>query len=191
MSAKSDLYRFIKNAILGGTWQDQLGTDHIYTGVTTVQYVNFWNSELTTVSDKDSFPVPAIFFEFTNSPLSTTFARTTLTLDRATTKDEVNFILHFIGAKLRSEERDEDYLDLIDLSDSVYKIINGKSFANCKNIQRIDEIQDINSSVLMDWQSFYKCTLANIGETLDQQEISAGTVEPEIQQITLDPNPHL
>ena len=188
MSVKSDLYRFVKTALMGGDFLDACETKYFFAPVEGVKMFSFWNSELLNPETKDSFPVSSVFFEFSSGPNTTQELKIAETNELATTKDMVQFKLHHIGGKYRAECRDEDYLDLIDLADLVYRRINGKTFANCKNIHRIDEFQDINNAVLMDWTAVYECNLSNIGET-DLTE--TGPVEVEIQQIELDPKPYI
>lgn len=188
MSVKSDLYRFIRAALLGGEFTDACDTVFNYECIEGVKSFEFWNSELLNPHTKDSFPAGSIFMEFSGSPLVRYDLKTKDTENPATTKDLVRFVLHHIGGKYRAERRYEDYLDLIDLADLTYRRLNGKNFANCKSIHRVDEFQDTNSAVLMDWSAVYECNLSNIGET-DLTE--TGNVTAEIQQINLDPNPYI
>ena len=177
---------------MGGSFTDALDTEYKFIALDGIEFMNFWNNELQNPENKDSFPVPAVFFEFNSAENETQNLKTATTNKLATTKDATQFTLHCIGGKYRSEARDEDYLDLIDLADTIYRRINGKNFANCKNIHRIDEYQDIDSAVLMDWTMIFECYLSNIGETeLEDANAPVGTVTPEIQSINFDPNPYL
>lgn len=186
MSIRSDLYRFVKAAVMTGTFTDCL--DNVYTFTTDlgVKHFGFWNSQIANPSQHSNFPAPAVFFELSGNDLMQQHLKVSITEDRATVKDDITFKLHFIGGKQRSEDATEDdYLDLIDLADSVFAILNGRSFSGCKDIFRTDEVQDIESRVLMDYQATYKCQLINFGtsDRVDANDTDVNENAPVIVQL--------
>ena len=165
MSIKRDLYEYVKTAILGGTFTDACDIEYTFTGVEEIKFFMFWNSELLNTDTKDGFPTPAVFFEYSNSELELIQQRISETYDIATWKDITEFTLHLIYKKARSEDREEDYLEQIDLADKVTRAIQGKSLTYIKNIRRIRENQDNNSQVDMDWQITFITNTTNEGES--------------------------
>ena len=144
MSIKRDLYEFVKTAIFGGTFTNCLSKEYVLPGIkdgaeNKIKHYMFWNSELINPDQKDNYPNPSVFFEYSNSENVIVQQRISETYDRSNTKDLTEFTLHVIVDKARSKDRDEDYLEQIDLADEIYNAIQGKSFAGVKNINRIRE----------------------------------------------------
>jgi len=186
-SAKSELYLFIKNALLGGTYIDYLNNTYTYAALTSIRHYGFWNNELTNPDKKDTYPVPAVFFEVANTNLLRQESKTNISEKNATTKDNAEFILHLIMGKFSSEVRENDYLDQIDLADTITNRITGRNCANIHNIRRISERQDPNSEVLMDWQMTFNATITNIGLTVqvDANDEEVNPEAPVLQEFNL------
>lgn len=163
-SIKSELYLFIKTLIMGGDYNDN-GDVTNYTGVDGINHFMFWNNELIQPERKDNYPVPAVFLEFTNADVTRSYVHTSETNELAVTEDKVVFVLHVISPKVNSELREEDYLAQIDLIDEIYKSIQDKKLKLSKKIKKISELQDNDSSVLMDWQMTFEVILINCGDT--------------------------
>lgn len=163
-SIKSELYLFIKTLIMGGDYNDN-GDVTNYTGVDGINYFMFWNNELIQPERKDNYPVPAVFLEFTNADVTRSYVHTSETNELAVTEDKVVFVLHVISPKVNTELREEDYLTQIDLIDNIYKAVQDKKLKLSKKIKKMSELQDNDSSVLMDWQMTFEVILINCGDT--------------------------
>lgn len=163
-SIKSELYLFIKTLIMGGDYNDN-GDVTNYTGVDGINYFMFWNNELIQPERKDNYPVPAVFLEFTNADVTRSYVHTSETNVLAVTEDKVVFVLHVISPKVNTELREEDYLAQIDLIDNIYKAVQDKKLKLSKKIKKMSELQDNDSSVLMDWQMTFEVILINCGDT--------------------------
>lgn len=163
-SIKSELYLFVKTLIMGGDYNDN-GDVTNYPGVEGVKHFMFWNNELIQPERKDNYPVPAVFLEFTNADVTRSYVHTSETNELAVTEDKVVFVLHVISPKVNSELREDDYLAQIDLIDNIYKSVQDKKLKLSKKIKKISELQDNDSSVLMDWQMTFEVILINCGDT--------------------------
>jgi len=164
-SIKSELYLLVKNMLLGGAYTDLLESEHTFEPLEFIKHFSFWNSELLEPEQKDNYPVFAVFFDFFNSDINTQYQKTSETNDLATTKDLIEFTLHLISPKHSAENRETDYLDMLDNAELIYKRLHQKSAAGIKDIRKVRESMDINNSVLMDWQIVFAVNLTNCGET--------------------------
>ena len=185
-SIKSELYLFVKTMVLGGNYTDGLEEIKTFEALAPIKHLGFWNSELTEPEQKDTYPVFALFFEFSNSQNYLQYQKTGETDNVATTKDLAEFTLHLVSPKLRSEQRDEDYLEMLDTADLIFNRIQDKTAAGIQNIKRIRESQDINNEVLMDWQMVFTVNLTNCGNSdlvnaQDPEVNPSAPVEQDIQ----------
>ena len=176
-SIKTELYLFVKAMLLGGTYTDGFDEAKTFVAIAALKHMGFWNSELINPELKDNYPVFAVFFEFSNSDNYLINQKTNETSSYATTKDLVQFALHLISPKNRSEDRDEDYLEMIDLADLIYRRMQDRSAAGIQDIRRVREFMDINNTVLMDWQIVFNVNLTNCGDT-DQVDANDPLVNP-------------
>jgi len=186
-SPKSELYLFVKSLIKGGTYDDN-GTDIVCAGVSDIEYFMFWNSELINSSEKDGYPVPAVFFEYTEAGNPVNYQLTGDSDSVGRTKDDVTFILHVISPKVNSELREEDYLQQIDLVTNVRNTIQDKSFSKTSKIKKVSELQDNDSSVLMDWQLTFTVSILNCGitELVDANNIAVNINAPVEHVVSVD-----
>ncbi len=187
-SIKSELYLFVKTMVLGGDYTDGFEAESTFEALAPIKYMNFWNSELTGPEAKDNYPVFALFFELSNSQNYLQYQKTGETDNVATTKDLTEFTLHLVSPKLRSEQRDEDYLEMLDTADLIFNRIQDKTAAGIQNIKRIRESQDINNKVLMDWQMVFTVNLTNCGSTdlVDAQDPEVNPNEPVEIELTMN-----
>lgn len=163
-SIKSQLFEFVKTAIMGGVFTDNLDKVYTFDPILDIQLFEFWNDNLNNFTLNDNYIVPAVFFEFASINNEKKFFKDVYTPDYQTSKDVVMFNLHLITGKYSSEMRDNDYLDSIDLADKLFSRLENKSFSNCKNILKVSEVADRDSSVLMDWVIQFNCLVSNAGE---------------------------
>jgi len=162
-SIKSELYLLIETIIKGGTYTDVNGTSHIYTGISAIKLFDFWNSDISNSELSDSFPVPALFLDFTNNNYQMLLQRTSDLSLYQTQKENCEFTLHLISPKNYSETRKNAYLDQIDLAAQIKQQLRNITVAGIKNINFISEQQDNNSQVLMDWNISFSCVLTEAG----------------------------
>jgi len=165
-SIKSELYLFIKTIIQGGTYTDEIrDVDYIFAGIPGIKFFGVWNSESASAETKDNYPTPAVFFEWSKVDKSMSQTRQRITDDYATSKDDVNFTLYVISGKYRSENREADYLDNIDLMALIFSQIQDKGFSGCKDLEKESESIDHNSNVLLFSSITFSATVTNVGQT--------------------------
>jgi len=187
MSIKGQLYKFIKNIIIGGAFTDNL--DNIFTesGIPAIKEFEFWNSQLTDYENKDNIFLPALFFEFNEISTQKSNLSSSMTDSYFSSKDTVNFTLHLITDKPSAENRENDYLDMLDLAEVIFSKIQGKGFSNCIEIVKSGEVYDSNSGVLQDWQISFDAIITNTGLNVSENanDIGINPYAPVEQLITV------
>ena len=182
-SIRSELYLFIKTAIMGGTYNNDVEEkDYIFEKVPKINTFEFFNSQILNQETIDAYQLNAVFFEYASPELFTTQNKTSETNVRANTKDTIQIRLHLITGKVTAEMGDKDYLDALDLGEKIFQAIENKKFLGIQPIHKITEDFDTNSSTIMDYTLVFETTVTNCGEgdTIDVRE------DPEPKEIPFE-----
>lgn len=177
MSAKKEVYLLVKGLI---------------SLIPEIKHIDIWNDNVERDGEVDSFPAPAVFFEWTAGLWNPSSKGSTQNLDDKIPNQhgDLQFTLHIVIKKSKTEEKDE--LDHYDIEQKVYEAIHFQTVLNPDNdfieskIQRSSDDTILRHDVWRDWPVVYsvgviECGLTGIddGSLEDAQPVDF-EVEPEL-----------
>jgi len=186
-SIKSELYKFIKTIIEGGTYTDANDDNQTYTfaGISAVKHYDFWNQDLDKIGETSAIPCPAVLYEY--NVVDTEFAqlRTSEYNVKGNVVDVVQITLHVIVKKVSAANISENnYLDCIDLVETIRQNIEGRHFLGITDgLRKVSEVVDVNSQTLMDGQITFTCKVTNCAIT-DSED--SGLTPPVAIDLSID-----
>ena len=177
MSVKKETYLLVKSLI---------------GAVPGIKHFDVWNENLERDGEVDSFPTPAVFFEWSSSvwDLSTEGSVENLDDVRPNQKGKLQFTLHIVISK--SNVEDEDEVFHYDVEELVYDAIHFKTVLNPDNdfiegkIQRFSDEVILRHNVWRDWPVIYSVDVIECGAT----GIDDGSLE-DAQPVDFEVTPEL
>lgn len=177
MSAKKEVYLLVKGLV---------------SLISEINHWDIWNDNVERDGEVDSFPVPAVFFEWTQSSWEKSTVGSTQNFDDILPNQHGNleFTLHIVIKKSKTEEKDE--LDHYEIEQLVYEAVHFKTVLNPDvdfiegKIQRSFDETILRHKVWRDWPVKYtvevlECGKSGIndGSLTDAQPVDF-EVEPEL-----------
>lgn len=186
-SAKSELFLLLEAIITGGSYIDANDIEYEFDGIADIKHFAFWNNSINT-GQHDNYPLPAVFFQLTNTNVIRNDNKIAETYSRISTKENCEFILHVIDNKMESDNKNENYLNILDIAQTVIETLTNISVANIRNILHISDEFDSDSQFIIDFPITFKCTLSNIGvSTLtDANDIDVNPSAPVVFSIDIE-----
>lgn len=176
MSAKKEVYLLVKKLIKE---------------ITEIKHFDVWNDNTERDGEVTSFPVPAVFFEWSSTVWMPSTKGSTNNLDDTIPNQhgDLQFTLHQVSKKTNVEEQDE--LSQYDIEQLIYEKIHFKTFDDPDvdfiegKIQRFGEETIIRHKVWRDVPVIYsveviECGKTGIGDTLEDAQPVDFEVEPEL-----------
>lgn len=164
MSIKSELYKYVKSIVKGGEYIDLLGNSETFLQIEGVKHFNFWNNNIVHGGQSDSFPLTAVFFELTNTNKERIHHSIPETNSRQTQRDKVEFTLHIVTGKMHTEAKENNWIDALDIAETIYLKLLNKTKPGIQNITKVSEGFDNDSQQLIDYRLNFECILINEGD---------------------------
>ena len=176
MSAKKEVYLLVKELI---------------NAIPEIKHFDVWNDNVERDGEVTSFPVPAVFFEWTTALWNLSTVGNSQNSDdlRPNQQGTLTFGLHIVIKK--TNVLDQDELKHYDIESLIYDKIHFKSFEEPTpdfiegKIQRIGDDAILRHKVWRDWTVTYavnvlECGTTGIGDTLTDAQPVDFDVEPEL-----------
>lgn len=154
MSAKKEVYLLVKSLV---------------EAIPEIKHWDYWNDNVQRDGTVDSFPTPAVFFEYTGAVWEQSSSGSTQNIDDKVPnqKGELSFALHIVIKKSETEDKDE--IRHFDIEDLVYKAVHFKSFETNDfiegKIQRSSEDAVLRHNVWRDMPINYTATVLECGNS--------------------------
>ena len=159
MSAKKEVYLLVKGLVKD---------------IPDIKHWDVWNDNVERDGEVDSFPTPAVFFEWTSALWEESTEGSTQNIDDSlpNQKGTLDFTLHIVIKKSQTEEKDE--IDHFDIEELVYKAVHFKTIADDDTnfiegkIQRISEETVLRHNVYRDKPIVYRVRVIECGTSGDR-----------------------
>jgi len=181
MSAKKEVYLLVKGLIAL---------------IPEIKHFDIWNDTVERDGEVDSFPAPAVFFEWTAGLWDTSTVGSTDNYDDVlpNQKGKLQFTLHIVIKKTQTEEKDE--LDHYDIEQLIYEAIHFQTILNPEldfiegKIQRIADDTILRHKVWRDWPVVYEVNVLECGKSgIDDGSLTdAQPVDFEVEPELIIPN---
>lgn len=177
MSAKKEVYLLVKGLV---------------SLIPEIKHFDVWNDNVERDGEVDSFPTPAVFFEWSSSLWEASSVGSTENYDDKIPNQNGNleFTLHIVIKKSSTEDKAE--LEHYDIEQLVYEAVQFKTVLNQEldfiegKIQRLSDEPILRHQVWRDWPVVYsvrvlECGLTGIddGSLVDAQPFEF-VIEPEL-----------
>lgn len=164
MSAKKEVYLLVKGLV---------------SLIPEIKHFDVWNDNVERDGEVDSFPTPAVFFEWSSSVWEKSSVGSTENFDDKIPNQNgsLEFTLHIVIQKVSTEDVAE--LEHYDIEQLVYEAVQFQTVLNPEldfiegKIQRLTDIPILRNQVWRDWPVVYSVNVLECGKT----GIDDGTLE--------------
>ena len=173
MSAKKEVYLLVKGLV---------------SLIPEIKHWDVWNDNIERDGEVDSFPTPAVFFEWSAGTWQPSTVGSTQNFDDILPNQngDLQFTLHIVIKKSKLQEKDE--LDHYDIEQLVYEAVHFKTVLNPEldfiegKIQRFSDENILRHKVWRDWPVVYALRVFECGKTgIGESIIDAQPVDFEVQ----------